>query len=164
MLNQKPSFQKNQPSEVFPSFSLDNTTENIIHWLSLFEESELLSLFVDIHKQQFLTKKNKTKEDWLKIISLWTKTKKYLEIFQSLEAMEDNVRSNFLKKHTHLLFVLDHLEEVEKASKKWNVPKAFILAIIRQESAFNIRARSPADAFGTDAAYPLNRQTNRQKI
>ena len=138
----------------------DKKVESLIHWLVLFNESELLSFFLESQKNEILNKKEPTEKEWLKIIWLWTKAKKYLNIFQSLEQMNDQTREVFLTKYLSLLFPLDFQEEVEIASKKYQVDKALIFSIIRQESAFNIRARSPADAFGLMQLIPSTaRQT-----
>ena len=160
MLNKKLVFQKKEKSSEALPFSTDKKAENLIHWLGLFEESDLLSQFLDTQKNKFLNQRQKTEKEWLKMIWIWTKAKKYLEIFQSLEKMDDHVKTSFLKKHIRFLFPLDFSKEVEEASKKWDVPPAVIFAMIRQESAFNIKARSPADAFGLMQLIPSTaRQT-----
>ena len=118
---------------------------------------------MDTRKNEFVNQKNQTKEDWLRMILLLTKAKQYLKIFQSLEKMDESVRIEFLKKYVHLLFPLDFSKEVERASKRWNIPQAFVFAIVRQESAFNIKARSLADAFGLMQLIPSTaRQTARR--
>ena len=138
----------------------DKQAESLIHWLALFEESELLSQFLNVKKDEILNKENPTETEWLKMIWLWTKAKKYLNVFQSLELMNDETKKAFLKKYVYLLFPLDFYKEVEMASQKWQVDQALIFSIIRQESAFNIRARSPADAFGLMQLIPSTaRQT-----
>ena len=138
----------------------NKTAEHLIYWLDLFNESELLSRFLEIQKKQILNEKKPTEKEWLKIIGLWTKAKQYLKIFQSLERMDDQTKAVFLTKYISLLFPLDFQEEVETASKRWNLDKSLIFSIIRQESAFNVRARSPADAFGLMQLIPSTaRQT-----
>ena len=137
--------------------------ENLIHWLSLFNESELLSRFLDTQKNEILNKKTPTEKEWLKIIWLWAKAKRYLNIFQSLELMGDQTKKTFLEKYVYLLFPLDFYEDVETASQKWQVDKALIFSIIRQESAFNVRARSPADAFGLMQLIPSTAKQTAQK-
>ena len=146
LLNKKPKIKKNAivESDLFQN----KQSENLIHWLALFDESELLSRYLDTQKVKILSKSSPTEADWLKMIWLWGKAKQYLNIFQSLELMEDQIKAVFSTKYIDLLFPLDFYEEVETASQKWQVDKALIFSIIRQESAFNVRARSPADAFG----------------
>ena len=143
-------------SDLFQS----KTAETLVHWLVLFNESELLFRFLDIQKKQILNDKNPTEEDWLKIIWLWTKAKQYLKIFQSLEQMDNQTKAVFLTQYMNLLFPLEFQEEVEIASQRWQVDRSLIFSIIRQESAFNVRARSPADAFGLMQLIPSTaRQT-----
>ncbi len=161
-LNERLVFQETKWDSKKFSF-LGSKDDILIHWLFLFNESSLLSQFLDQKNYYFLSQKRKTEKEWLKMIWLWKKAKRHLQIFQSLEQMSHRVRSSFLKNHIQLLFPLDFLEEVEIASKKWKVPKPLIFAIIRQESAFNVRARSPADAFGLMQIIPsTGRQTARR--
>lgn len=163
MLNKQPEFQKKAKKDYPEPLLRSNKAEDTIHWLALFNYHDLLSLFLGTKKSKFLNQKIKTEKDWIKMLWLWIKAKKYLEVFQSLEQMDDNMRANFLKKHTYLFFPLDFNESVEKASKRWDVSKALIFSIIRQESAFNSKARSPADAFGLMQLIPSTaRQTARK--
>ena len=48
----------------------------------------------------------------------------------------------------NLLYPMPYRETVAKYSKKFKVPESLIYAIIRQESRFNQKARSPANAKG----------------
>ena len=166
MLNKKPEFQKIKKISKRIPLAVSQKVENMIHWLILFEESQLLSQFLDTQKSKILNRKHRSKQDWLKMIWLWTKAQKYLEIFQSLEAMNDAVKSYFLKKYIHFLFPLDFAKEVKEAGQKMDAPPALIFSVMRQESAFNIRARSPADAFGLMQLIPstAQRTAKRYKI
>ena len=158
ILNKKLKIKKNSAIDL--DLFENKKAEKLIHWLVLFDESELVSLFLDSQKDQILSAKNPTEKEWLKIIWLWTKAKRYLDIFQSLELMDDKIKKAFLEKHISFLFPLDFYEEVDTASQKWQMDKALIFSIIRQESAFNIRARSPAEAFGLMQLIPSTaRQT-----
>ena len=137
--------------------------EAIIHWLVLFDESELLSKFLKIHVNHFLKKDKLTETEWLETIWLLAKAKQYLQIFQSLELMGDKTKKIFLTKYIYLLFPIDFYEDVNVAHQKWDVDKALIFSIIRQESAFNVRARSPADAFGLMQLIPSTANQTAQK-
>ena len=143
--------------------AVNKKSQEIVHWLILFKESELLSLFLDSHKNFISKKQDKTKEDWLALISLYISAKQYLKIFQSLEEMDTEIKTYFIKNHIDLLFPFDFSEEVEASTKKWNLSKAFVFALIRQESAFNKRARSPSEALGLMQMIPSTaRQTARK--
>ncbi|MCZ0931741.1 MAG: lytic transglycosylase domain-containing protein, partial [Oligoflexia bacterium] len=161
ILNKKPKIKKNIIME--SGLFQDKQAENLIHWLALFKESELLSRFLETQKDEILNKGSPTETDWLKMIWLWAKAKQYLNIFQSLELMEDQTKAVFSTKYIYLLFPLDFYEEVETASQKWQVDKALIFSIIRQESAFNVRARSPADAFGLMQLIPSTARQTAQR-
>ena len=165
LLDKKPAFQKKEQNfylTLFSNFREDKAV-NLIHWLSLFQEFELLSYFLDTQENAFLRDGKQTEKKWLRMISLWIKAKKYLEVFQSLEKMDEKIKKSFSRKYVDLLFPLDFYEEVERSSKKWDIPKPLIFALIRQESAFNVRARSTADAFGLMQLIPSTaRQTARK--
>ena len=53
-----------------------------------------------------------------------------------------------MQTYAAFLFAKPYSELVEAAAQKFSIPKELIYAIMRQESAFNPFARSPADAFG----------------
>ncbi len=136
-------------------------SENTVYWLLLFQESELLSRFLDLKKDNLLTNHKKTKENWINLFYLYTTSKKYLAIFQSLEKIKPKIKKYFLENHIDLLFPLDYTDEIEKNAKKREVPKPLIYALIRQESVFDSRARSVADAFGLmQIISPTARQTS----
>ena len=165
LLDKKPAFQKKEQNSYLTLFSdfREDKAVNLIHWLSLFQEFELLSYFLDTQENAFLRDGKQTEKKWLRMISLWIKAKKYLEVFQSLEKMDEKIKKSFSRKYVDLLFPLDFYEEVERSSKKWDIPKPLIFALIRQESAFNVRARSTADAFGLMQLIPSTaRQTARK--
>lgn len=164
ILNKKPVFQKKEKALDLTFLSENSSSESLVHWLILFKEFELLSRFLDTQEDAFLKVGKQTEQSWLKIISLWIKAKKYLEVFQSLEKMDEDIRKSFSEKYSYLLFPLDFSEEVEKVSKKWDIPKAFIFALIRQESAFNVRARSTADAFGLMQLIPSTARRTARKF
>ena len=126
----------------------DDQQKSIIHWLNLVGESHLLSLFFKEIEPIFLNSKQISSQDWLKMIGFWTQSGKYLEVFKALSQMDDKTQKEFATKYLALFFPLDFYPEVEKTSQKLKIPKALIFAVIRQESAFDTRARSTADAFG----------------
>jgi hypothetical protein len=72
----------------------------------------------------------------------------YLPLFGKLSKLTDPERNFIFKYSLNLIFPEDYLEFIEKYAQKYKVPTELILSIIRQESAFNPMARSPADAFG----------------
>ena len=119
-----------------------------VHWLILFKESDILSSYLDFKRKDFLSLKKLGEEGWLKFLLLLNKAKRHLEIFQSLELMDKEIRKTFISLHYPLYFPFEFEEEVLKASKKFSLPPALIYSIIRQESAFDKKARSLADAFG----------------
>ena len=143
-MNKKWEIEKISIDSVFN----DKKETAVIHWLSLVNESKLLSLFLKEKEEVFLKQNPPSETDWLKMIWFWTKAGRYLDIFKALGNMNEENFKVFSTKYLSLFFPLSFYKEVEQASEKFQIPKALILAVIRQESAFNTRARSVADAFG----------------
>ena len=143
--------------------SLEIKIKPLIYWLDLFKEKEILSRLLDKEIQEDFPDKSASLEEWLRVIWLWSESEKYLEAFQSFQKMSSEVQKELIKKHAQVLFPLSFYKEIESASQKTNLAGSFILSIIRQESAFNLRARSPADAFGLMQLIPSTaRQVSRQ--
>ena len=137
----------------------------LIHWLNLFQKKELLSHLLKNEIDQRLPDKLAGLEEWLQVIWLWKESQEYLSVFQSFKKMNLEVQEALVREYAQLLFPLSFYKEVKQASEKTNLPSSFLLSIIRQESAFNVRARSPADAFGLMQVIPstakhVSRQNN----
>ena len=63
-------------------------------------------------------------------------------------AAAQKIQTNNNFETLNLLYPMPYRETVAKYSKKFKVPESLIYAIIRQESRFNQKARSPANAKG----------------
>lgn len=146
-------------------YSQNKPPHELIRWLILFDEQELLSRFLNDQTRNFLSATKRTKKDWLNMISTYVSAKNYIRVFRSLENMSTETKRYFLTHHVDLLFPLDYEKEIDIAHKKWSrVPKPLIYSIIRQESAFNKRARSLADAFGLMQIIPSTAKQTAQNI
>lgn len=91
---------------------------------------------------------------WLSLSSAYARAGKYLPLFSMLSSLPPEQRESLLQNTPLLLFPLSWLEEIESAAKKTRVPPELLLAIIRQESAFDPRARSPSEAYGLTQMLP----------
>lgn len=72
----------------------------------------------------------------------------YLPLFISVAALEPEKRNQVLNLHPEILFPTDFVELIQPSAKKFDLDPELILSIIRQESAFNPLAKSPAEAYG----------------
>ena len=133
---------------------IDKKTNDLIYWLMYFQEDELLSFFIESQYDKISNQKSAGLEEWLKIMWLWSQSGEHLEVFQSFQTIEPELKKIFLTKHSSFLFPLSFHEEIKKAGNKSNLSIPLIFSIIRQESAFNPRARSSADAFGLMQVIP----------
>jgi soluble lytic murein transglycosylase len=96
-----------------------------------------------------LRKQNVSDEDvWLRVFSQYAQTGSYLPLFSNLTLVKAETREAILKSHPEILFPRPYKEVVDKASARAQVPSSLVYAIMRQESAFNPKARSPVDAYG----------------
>ena len=112
--------------------------ENLIKWLISVNEKELARNYLRMQKAKIAKKK-----DMANLIDYFSIVGDHIQVFSYLS------RSSFDRTaFPHLLFPTPYLRQITELSRKYAVPKEIIYSIIRQESAFNRYARSPADAFG----------------
>ena len=119
-----------------------------IEWLVAVDENDVGGRYLNHVARQLRQSEKATNNDWLELFSYYAKNGEYLNLFKQLGGLSGKDRERFLNEYPELVFPRPHLQMVENASQKFNVPAELIYAIIRQESAFNEYARSPADAFG----------------
>ena len=126
----------------------NHLNRHYIEWLVATGEIQIASNYLDQVGKDLRKSKSATDDDWLELFSYYAKSGEYLKLFHQLGRLSGEDRSRFLSSYPELVFPRPYLEDVRRASKRFNVPEELIYAIMRQESAFNRFARSPADAFG----------------
>lgn len=105
--------------------------------------------------QSQLTKNAQATSDaWLRLSLAYARAGQSLPLFAAIGQMDPGLRKELVLKHPELLFPRPYADLVDSASKKTGVPSEMLYAIMRQESAFNPRARSPADAYGLTQLLP----------
>ncbi|RME16744.1 MAG: lytic transglycosylase domain-containing protein [Bdellovibrio sp.] len=116
-------------------------------WLLAVEENELARDYLNQVSVR-LRKKAVSLEVWLAFLKDYARAGEYLSLFYQLGQLSAERRKEIVQKQPTLVFPQPFREEVKKASRRFQVPSAFIYAIMRQESAFNRKARSHMDALG----------------
>ena len=131
-------------------FSVEKDTEDYIvaQWLISLDEYDSALDFLQYKSDQYKKTETKTLKNWVTLFYYMAKAGFYFPLFKSVGSMPLDKRTVFFRSYTNLVFPVIYKKEVEKAAKMFNVEKEWIYALIRQESAWNPKARSPADAFG----------------
>lgn len=75
-------------------------------------------------------------------------SKRYLPLFASFAKLDNDSRVEVFDRYADLLFPQPYLDDVKKMSERTSIPTSLIYSIMKQESAFNEKTRSPADAMG----------------
>lgn len=117
-------------------------------WLIAVDEKPFAEKVIN-HIVEDLKKRSVKSEDaWMAVSSAYARAGLYLPLFSAIGSLEPQVKDQLLNDHPDLLFPQPYKDLVSDSSTKSGIPSEFIYSIIRQESAFNPEARSPADAFG----------------
>lgn len=164
-LNKEPLIFKS--SSAFLSLEQMGLKEDELHllyWLKSLKKTYLLEPFLESKKQALEDQGGKTFKDWMALILLYQATGRYLDLFQVFSLLPQPFQKLFIKDYNHLLFPLAFKEEVEREAHRQKVSSALLFALIRQESAFNRKARSPSDAFGLMQLIPLTARAVAKKI
>jgi|GEM_PF-1660777 len=77
-----------------------------------------------------------------------SKVSGHLPLFRAFNLMSNEERLRFFRASPEMIFPLKHYSLIRAEAQKRNLPEDFVLSIIRQESTFDPKARSPADAMG----------------
>ncbi len=112
-------------------------------WLISMGESDLGRKFLEDY-----VGKKKSAEIRLKTIPLFARAHAYDLLIQQFYNLDETTREQFTGEYINLIFPMPLPAVTKKAASKFGVDPAFMYAIARQESSFNVVARSFADAFG----------------
>ena len=115
------------------------------NWYAVLGESDIA--------HRFLVKKLKSKrgwnsESWAKYLKLQQRGGNFLGFFKTFHSLKPSLQKKVAKMTPSLLFPTPYREDVDSAAKKLGVEAALVYSIMKQESGFDPRARSFADAFG----------------
>ena len=135
-----------------------------LEWLYAAEEWPVLIRVLDVYFLRWQDKFEKRKkqdvrgndndieaqeEDTiLALLTYYARARDFLLLFRKMRSLPVEVRRTLLFSYTHFLFPRIYQDEVRQTSSYFNLEENLIYAIIRQESSFNWKARSPVGALG----------------
>ena len=76
------------------------------------------------------------------------KGNRYLPLFAAFGKLNNDSRIEVLLTYSQLVYPQPHLAQVKSMSEQTSIPVSLIYSIMKQESAFNERTKSHADAWG----------------
>lgn len=118
-----------------------------LDWLVLAQESKVLEEGLNITLDS-IPQQNISEISWIRFLTGFARANRYVRLFSYLPKIKSQTRDHLLKTHPELIFPRPYDEHVIPAAEKNSINPFFIYAIMRQESAYNPEARSPADAMG----------------
>lgn len=124
---------------------LDDTEKKLLHWLSALDEKEMAEILL-LYVWDQAIKANDTQQ--AAYFQYFWKLGLTNALVKALGQLDDETRLRLTEKHQAALFPYHYEDEIKKASAEENLDPYFVMALIRQESAFNPEARSPTDALG----------------
>lgn len=128
--------------------------ERIADWLALTNERDVLNRFMILGSDSYKNSRQSTQAGWFKIFRHFARGGLYQNLFHVLYELPAQEREQILGKHPDLLFPQPWRNIVSQAALTHGVQEELVYSIMRQESAFEPRARSTADAFGLMQVLP----------
>lgn len=149
---QKKAIQAGASDSEVSSGLLKPTDRQMIQDLAFVGEREVLESFLNQFSQE-PTWQWDTKEG-MEVLRAYGKAGLYMPLFSVLTKIPKEDREQLLILHPELLFPLEYESLIKSAALAESIPSELIFSIIRQESAFDPRARSVADAMGLMQVLP----------
>lgn len=107
---------------------------------------------------------SQSKEDDINLsVYIAQKANIYMPLFKAFARLDNNDKKELFIRHPELIFPRPYQDQVEDMSTKTSLSPSLIYSIMKQESAFNEKARSHADAMGLMQVIPrLARQLSKK--
>ena len=107
---------------------------------------------------------SKSKQDETNLtLYLAQKAKIFMPLFRVFGKLSNDEKMNLFINYTDLVFPRPYRDQVDEMAVKTKLPSSLIYSIMKQESGFNEKARSGADAMGLMQVVPsLARQLSRK--
>jgi soluble lytic murein transglycosylase len=113
--------------------------------LILSQDFEISESFV---LERVKTQKSWSAERWVSYLKLLQQAGAYRSFFIRFHQLPPKKQLVVMEQYPHLLFPQPYKDEVDLSAQREKVSSALIYSIMKQESGFDVRARSHADAFG----------------
>lgn len=117
-------------------------------WLMAVGENTFSEKIIDQLAQDLRQKGRGDEDTWLVVLTSYARANLYLPLFAAYNSLPAEVKDKMIQKHPELLFPRNYKDLIQQSAGSEKIAPEFVFSIIRQESAFNPRARSPVDAFG----------------
>lgn len=125
-----------------------------VEWLLSLNLTEGVARILNGLQSELQKNRGASEEAWMRLASAYARAGEFMPLFALMGTLPPERRDRLIKERPDLLFPIPYRDLIEKAARESSVPPEMIYAIIRQESAFNPHARSPADAFGLTQLLP----------
>ena len=99
-------------------------------------------------KDRVKTSKKWGTDKWVSYLNLMQEAGAYKSFFYQYHTLPPKLQLSVLEEHPYLLFPQPYKQVVSKSAQQTKVSPALIYSIMKQESGFDVKARSHADAFG----------------
>ena len=119
-----------------------------VEWLIAVGEKDVANNYLDQISEAYRKRADQDEATWVGLFRYYARSGVYLSLYNQLGKLEPIQRNSILNRHPELVFPTPYQGYVNSASNRYGVSSELIYSIMRQESAFNPEARSPADAFG----------------
>ena len=120
----------------------------IAEWLLSLDKKKSALEFLQYKASEYKQDPDKKIKKWSALFYYMAKAGVYFPLFKMAGDLPLKERALFFSSYAHLIFPVIYKAEIEKSAGLFQIEKEMIYALIRQESAWNPKARSPADAFG----------------
>ncbi|MCJ8277076.1 MAG: lytic transglycosylase domain-containing protein [Bdellovibrionales bacterium] len=155
----KPERPAENSKKIFSFFNSQQTQR--LSWLIDIGELEVAHNFV---RQNLKTKKSWDTEEWVNYFELLQKVGAFKSFFYRYHTLPPKKQVAILKDYTYLLYPRPYRKYVDSAAKDSQVSSSLIYSIMKQESGFDVKARSFADAFGLLQLIPQVAQKAEKRI
>jgi soluble lytic murein transglycosylase len=142
------SSEKDFSYSLFNLKDMSNITALQAEWLMAVGENAFAEKIIDQVSDDMKRKGRTDEQTWLIVLTSYARANLYLPLFAAFSGLPQEVKDTMVTKHPELLFPRNYKEFIVEAAATEKIPAEIAFSIIRQESAFNPRARSPVDAFG----------------
>ena len=137
----------------------DNHINDVINihsyeWLVAVEERELAEQLLNQSARAYRRQKNQTDTTWATLLKYYMQAQAYQGLYNQIANLSNERRMAILDENPELLFPRPYQDIVKQSANQFDISEELIYSIMRQESAFNPKARSPADAFGLMQVIP----------